>query len=184
MIHVNGDKVALDVYRDVHDDDYDYDDIIHKGILFDGSTLPATRISFQDGVSPDAGYFGTFDTILSQASPIKNFGTDVFCLVDEDDPPGSGNDLSAILYRDISTIAARNTVEEETISLNVFNTSNDTYHLFEMKQNRVENEANWNAHSGVNTWQTPGALGPLDSSNTVLGTFAPSRNPHTAASQR
>lgn len=33
MIHVDKDRVTYNAYRDVHDRDYDYDDIIHKGTL-------------------------------------------------------------------------------------------------------------------------------------------------------
>ena len=38
MIHVNGSKVTFDAYRDVHDGNYDYDDIVHSGTLKGGDT--------------------------------------------------------------------------------------------------------------------------------------------------
>ena len=61
-------------------------------------------ISFQDGVSPNSDYSGTRDTVLSQSAPSVNFGGDFALYVDGDDPPGSGKDLSTLLYWDISGI--------------------------------------------------------------------------------
>lgn len=92
--------------------------------------------------------------------------------MDGDD--GNGNDLSTILHWDINAIPAGSIVEGATITLNVFDKSNDTYQVYEMKQNWVENQATWNSYSSDKTWQTPGALGSNDRGNTVLGTFAPS----------
>ena len=169
MVHVDEDTVTFDVYRDVHDGVYDYDDIIHNGIL---SPTPVF-IHFKDGVSPDPGYSGTLDTVLSEDEPITNFGSDLACLVDGDDPSGSGKDLSTILYWDISAIPAGSLVEGVTITLNVSNTSNDTYQVYEMKRNWVESQATWNVYSSGNNWDTPGALGSDDRGSTVLGTFSP-----------
>jgi len=61
-----------------------------------------------------------------------------------------------------------------TITLNVFNKSNDIYQVCEMKRNWVESRATWKVYSSGNTWQTPGALGSNDRGNTALDTFAPS----------
>lgn len=33
MVHVDGANVTFEAYRDQHDGDYDYDDIIHAGLL-------------------------------------------------------------------------------------------------------------------------------------------------------
>ena len=33
MVHVDGDSITYDAYRDTHDGIYDYDDIIHSGTL-------------------------------------------------------------------------------------------------------------------------------------------------------
>lgn len=168
LVHVEEDTVTFDSFRDVHDGVYDYDDIIHSGTL---SPHPVF-IHFQDGVSPYTGYFGTLDTVLSEGYPDLIHGGDVVCLVDGDD--GDGNDLSTILYWDISAIPADSLVEKVTITLNVFNKSNDTYQVFEMKRDWVEDDATWNVYSSGNTWQTPGALGTNDRGSTVLGTFSPS----------
>lgn len=168
MIHVKENAVTFDAYRDVHDGVYDYDDILHSGTL---SPLPVF-IHFQDGVSPDTGYSGTLDTVLSEEYPGSNHGGDLTCLVDGDD--GNGNDLSTILYWNISTIPTGSLVEGVTITLNVFNESNDPYQVYEMKRNWVESYATWNVYSSGNPWQTPGALSPNDRGSTVLGTFAPS----------
>lgn len=168
MVHVDADTVTFDAYRDVHDGVYDYDDIIHSGTL---SPTPVF-IHFKDGVSPDTGYSGTLDTVLSEEYPDSNYGSELACLVDGDD--GGGNDLSTVLYWDISAIPAGSLVEGVTLTLNVSNRSNDTYQVYEMKRNWVEGEATWNVYESGNNWDTPGALGSDDRGSTVLGTFSPS----------
>ena len=70
LIHVEENTVTFDAYRDGHDGVYDYDDILHSGTL---SPLPVF-IHFQDGVSPDTGYSGTLDTVLSNVAINGNLG--------------------------------------------------------------------------------------------------------------
>ena len=168
MINVEENMVTFDAYRDVHDGDYDYDDIIHSGTLYP----PPAFIHFQDGASPDTGYSGTLDTVLSEEFLDSNYGNELACRVDGDD--GNGNDLSTILYWDVSAIPTGSIVEGVTVTLNVFDPSNDTYQVYEMKRNWVESQTTWNVYSSGNTWQIPGALGSDDRGSAVLGTFAPS----------
>jgi hypothetical protein len=70
LIHVEENTVTFDAYRDGHDGVYDYDDILHSGTL---APLPVF-IHFQDGVSPDTGYSGTLDTVLSNVAINGNLG--------------------------------------------------------------------------------------------------------------
>ena len=132
-----------------------------------------TTISFQDGVSPDSGYFGTLDTVLSQNDPSINYGGDISLYVDGDDPSGSGNDLSTMLYWDISTIPTGSTIQEVSITLNVFNASSHIYQVYEMKRDWVESESTWNLFSSTNGWETPGALGSQDRGEVGFGSFSP-----------
>ena len=104
MIHVDSETVTFNAYRDGHDGVYDYLDIVHSGTLYDSNTPPPDDIDFQDGVSPDPDYSGTLDTVLAEEDPDANFGSDLAGLLDGDDPPGSGSDLSTILSWDIRAI--------------------------------------------------------------------------------
>jgi hypothetical protein len=174
MIHVDSETVTFNAYRDGHDGVYDYLDIVHSGTLYDSNTPPPDDIDFQDGVSPDPDYSGTLDTVLAEEEPDANFGSDLAGLLDGDDPPGSGSDLSTILSWDIRAIPVGSLVEGATIALNVFNQSSDTYQIYEMKQDWVESQATWNIYSTSSGWHAPGALGTNDRGSTVLGNLAPS----------
>ena len=135
-------------------------------------TLPpggGITISFQDGVSPDTGYAGTRDGYISQNSPASDFGSSVDVLLDGDDPPGSGNDLSALLKWDVSSIPAGSIVESVEIEIEVFNVSSGPYELYEAKRNWVEAGASWNNYSVGNPWETAGAQGANDRGSTALG---------------
>jgi len=132
-----------------------------------------TTINFQDGIEPDYGYLGTLDTVLSQFDPTFYYDGDIALYVDGDDPDGSGNDLSTLLYWDISAIPAGSIIQEVSITLNVFGVSNDSYQVYEMKRDWVESETNWNLYSLTNGWEIPGALGAQDRGDLVLGSFSP-----------
>ena len=173
MVHVNGSTVTFNAYRDIHDGSYDYEDIIHFGTIRDSNAL--LSVSFQDGVSPDSGYLGTHDTVLSQNDPTANDGGNVTLYADGDDPPGSGNDLSTLLYWDISAIPPGSTVKEVSITLNVLNLSNDTYKLYEIKRDWVESESTWNSCSSTQAWEIPGALGSADRGNALIGSYSPGK---------
>ncbi len=132
-----------------------------------------TTISFQDGVAPDSGYAGTIDTTISQNAPATNYGNDASCYVDGDDPSGSGDDLSTLFRWDVSAVPAGSTVEQASITLNVFNLSNDTYELYQLLPDWVESEATWNLYVSGGSWQITGAQGPADRGSDIIGTFAP-----------
>ena len=130
-------------------------------------------ISFQDGVSPESGYLGTRDTVLSQYDPNANFGSIVAVYVDGDDPSGSDNDLSTLLYWDISAIPAGSTVREVSITLNVFNSSIHSYQVYEMRRDWFESESTWNLYNSTNVWEISGALGSQDRGSTAFSSFSP-----------
>jgi lysophospholipase L1-like esterase len=130
-------------------------------------------INFKDGLSPESGYFGTLDTVLSQNDPSINYSGDIALYVDGDDPAGSDADLSTLLYWDISAIPAGSIIQEASITLNVFNASNDSYQVYEMKRDWMESASTWNLYSSTNGWEIPGALGSQDRGDMVLGSFSP-----------
>jgi hypothetical protein len=170
LVHVNGSMVTFKAYRDNHDGNYDYADIVYSGELH-GSL--GTTVSFQDGVLPDTAYSGTRDTTLSQNDPNSNFGSKTALYVDGDDPGGSGKDKSALVYWDINDIPIGMTVNEASITLSIFNRSNDTYQMFEIIRNWVESESTWNRYRVGLNWQIPGAFGSQDRGATSIGFFSP-----------
>ena len=140
----------------------------------------SSTVSFQDGVSPSAAYVGTRDVYISQNAPTANSGTSAELLLDGDDPPGSGNDLSTLLKWDIAQIPAGSIVESAQIDIEVFNRSTGIYELFELKRDWVESQASWNAYSSGNSWQTGGAQGTNDRGTTAVGSIAASvTGPHS-----
>ena len=123
-------------------------------------------LEFQNGSLPDAGYNGTDDTYLSQGLPDSVHGAETILLLDGDD--GGGVDLASILLWDITDIPADATIESASITIEVFNPSNSSYSIFEMKQPWVENEATWNQYATGLSWQTAGAQGNLDRGASIL----------------
>lgn len=137
---------------------------------------PAVTVSFQNGVFPSAGYAGTDDTCLSQANTGTNYGSATALYVDGDDPVGSGNDLAALLRWDLSQVPAGSTVQTASLTVNVFNSSANSYPVYELKQGWVESAATWNVYASGLGWQTTGAQGALDRGTIVLGSLAPAAN--------
>ena len=68
------------------------------------SSNPPNTITFQDGIAPIEGYRGTLDTYLSESAPDTNYGSEINCRVDGDEPSSTGLDLSTLIRRDISQI--------------------------------------------------------------------------------
>ena len=115
---------------------------------------------FQDDVFPDASYSGTTDTCIESASV---HGGDTPLIVDGDP------DSSAILEWDVSAIPTGSTILRAWITVNVQNTSADTYAVYEMKRDWVEDEASWIDYADGGSWQTAGASGADDRGATDLG---------------
>ena len=138
------------------------------------TTAPGSpvTVSFQDGALPTAGYAGTTDTILSQAAPSANYGSDPTGLADGDDPSGSANDKSTLLRWDVSSISTGSIVTAGSVTLNITNLTNGSYPLYGLLQPWVENEATWTSYAAGSNWQTAGAQGSLDRGATI-GTLGP-----------
>ena len=95
----------------------------------------AITISFQDGVTPTSGYEGTRDTKIKADAQDTNFGSDT-----ELEADGSP-DYATLLKWDLSSLPASSTVLSAEVTIEIFNTSPDSYEIYEMKQDWVEDEA-------------------------------------------
>ena len=139
------------------------------------TSLPGNplTVSFQNGALPDAGYGGASDTILSQADPTTNYGSDPTGLADGDDPPGSANDKSTLLRWDISSIPAGSTVTASSLTLNITNLTNGSYPLYGLLRPWIENQATWTSYAAGSDWQTAGAQGSLDRNAAAIGVLGP-----------
>ena len=81
------------------------------------------------------------DTRILENAPNTNYGTLTSLGVDGDEPAGTGKDKSALLKWDLSTIPAGSKISSASITLNVTNTSTETYQAYELKQPWVESAA-------------------------------------------
>lgn len=128
------------------------------------------EIAFQNGRSPSTSYTGTTDATLEQTIPDERTGNDPICFVDGDEE-GTGQDRVAILRWDISAIPEGSTIIDASIALNVVNSSNDVYYLYEMKRGWVENQATWYDYRNGRQWANGGASGSQDRGTTRLGSL-------------
>jgi predicted phosphodiesterase len=131
------------------------------------SWLDPVTVSFQDGVSPDAGYAGTRDTYLEQAAPDANQGSATALLVDGDD--GGGSDLTSLVRWDLEAIPASAILDGASIEIDVFNASSDSYELYALLVPWAEDEATWNESATGLAWGSAGASGAGDRGGEVLG---------------
>ena len=128
-------------------------------------------IALQNGRPLSTSYRGTTDVTLEQAIPDERTGNDPTCFVDGDDPQGTGQDRVTILRWDISAIPEGSTIINASITLNVVNSSNDVYYLYEMKRDWVENQATWYDYRNGRRWASGGASGSQDRGTTRLGSL-------------
>ena len=133
----------------------------------------ARTISFQNGLAPNTTYHKTDDTYLSQSRNTLVFGGVSQLLVDGDDPPGTGKDLSALVRWDIAGfIPAGSRVQDVRITVAVLDPSAARYSIYELKRPWVESQATWKIYAIGKYWQTAGARGGLDRGATVLGSIS------------
>ena len=140
------------------------------------NTLPpggSATVSFQDAVSPTAGYTGTEDAYISQNSPTSNSGSSQELLADGDDPSASGNDLSSLMLWSISQIPAGSVITSAQIDIQVFNPSGGSYELYEVKRNWTENGASWNDYSSETPGKPLARRGRVTGARRLLGQLPP-----------
>lgn len=128
--------------------------------------------SFQDNISPDTGYDGTFDTYIREASASSNFGGATTLQVDGDEPSGSATDMSILLGWDIGVVPADAMVQSATIYLNVLNISSGPYSCYGLLTPWEETQATWNNALTASTWAIAGARGAGDRANLPLCTIS------------
>jgi hypothetical protein len=111
---------------------------------------------------------------MLQNAPKKNYGTAISLGVGGDEPAGTGKDKSTLLKWDLSTIPAGSKISSASVTLNVENSSAQTYQAYELKRPWVESAATWQLYAAAKSWQIAGAKGSLDRGTTVVGTVSPS----------
>ena len=116
-------------------------------------------ISFQDGVSPTTEYAGTRDTWISENNPDANYGDDVEF---DADGEASGSQEWALVKWDVNAVPADGRVLDATVTFTVNNASSNTYDLYAVLRDWVEDEATWNEYSAGSTWGSPGATASTD----------------------
>jgi hypothetical protein len=128
-------------------------------------------LEFQDGFHPSPAYSGTNDANLSEMLPNENLGSENSLLLDGEHPVATRKDMSVLLKWDLSLIPQNSTVQSVTFTLNVTNRSENSYELFEIKKEWVEDKVSWNFYDGINLWETPGAKGADDRGAVILAKY-------------
>jgi hypothetical protein len=106
----------------------------------------------------------TADSYISGDKKTTNYGAASSLIAD-------GNpDFAALLKWDLNSIPAGSTLQSATMSVNVIGTSADTFEIYQLKRNWMEQQATWNKATTGTNWQSAGAQGSMDRNSTVLGT--------------
>jgi glucose/arabinose dehydrogenase/PKD repeat protein len=114
------------------------------------------------------------DTIILENTPTTNYGATTPVGADGDEPTGSGRDKSSLLKWSVSTIPAGSKISSASVTLNVTNSSTQTYQAFGLKQPWAESAATWALYAAGQPWQIAGANGSLDRDAQAAGTIRPS----------
>ena len=137
-----------------------YEAVWHFG---EYATTTATTYTFQDGVSPTAGYAGTEDVNIKQNGATTNYNADTNLCVDYNgdgcQTPTTGIHRTLMQW-DISTILSC-TVSSASITVNNNITNGDSatirYGVQALRRNWTETGVTWNTYDGTNSWTTAGA---------------------------
>jgi hypothetical protein len=114
------------------------------------------------------------DTQIVENAPTKNYGAATSLGVNENDQSSIGKDKFALVKWDLSGIAPRTQINSASVTLNVTNSSTETYQAHVLKKPWVESAATWNVYSSGELWEVAGAKGSLDKEATVSGSITPS----------
>jgi len=119
-------------------------------------------VTFQDGVN---AYAGTRDTHIkggTTSTQNKNFNTATNVEI------CGSPDTAALLKWDLSAIPAGSTVQSVTLNLYITDASTQSFPLYDLKCDWVENGATWKAFATGSNWLVAGAAGALDRGATSL----------------
>lgn len=109
----------------------------------------------------------TADAYIHADAKTTNYGASASLVV-------SGRpDEAALLKWDLSSIPAGSTLQSAMLTINVTDTSVNTYEIYELKRSWTESQATWKVAANKTNWQAVGAQGALDIGSTVLGTVNP-----------
>jgi hypothetical protein len=133
-------------------------------------------VSFQNGSSPTAAYAGGDDASIKQANSTTNFGSATTCEADGDD--GSGVDKSCLVRWTLSGIPAGSTVQSASITLQIVNSTGNTYNLYALSRAWAESQTTWVNAQSSSPWAAAGALGASDR-GAVVGTVTGSTGSRT-----
>ena len=114
------------------------------------------------------------DTQIVENAPTKNYDAATSLGVNENDQSSIGKDKAALVKWDLSGIAPRTQISSASVTLNVANSSTETYQAYVVKKPWVESAATWNVYNSDKPWEVAGAKGSLDKEGTVAGSITPS----------
>jgi hypothetical protein len=109
----------------------------------------------------------TADTQIVENSSTANYGGATTLKVDGDNPDGSGKDVSSLLRWDLSSVPAGSKVDSASVTVNVTNSSSQTYQVYDLKRPWVGSAATWQQYASGSTWEVAGAKGSLDRGSQV-----------------
>jgi len=130
------------------------------GIILDDDGSGPVTVSFQEGVN---GINVSRDAEIQFNNPDINYGSETSIGVD------GSPDVAALLFWDVASIPIGSIVQSVDITVNITNTSNATYEIYDLKRAWVESEATWNEYASGQNWQVGGADGPEDRGTTAFG---------------
>ena len=169
ILDVGPREVRLEVLREVFgdgDDPVDYQDA-NRSLLLASRAGRSREHAFQAGVSPNPGYDGASDTVLIHGDP--------------DDPAGGEDELEvdgwpvqrALLKWRLDGVSPGGRVTYAAITLSVTDEAGGApYELREVTRAWREAEATWRQATRDAPWAAPGASGPDDRGEALLGTVA------------
>jgi hypothetical protein len=129
---------------------------------------PIFVAQLQNGVSQNGAYNGNLDTWIDENNKTAQNGATTTVRVDGADPLEE-----MILIRwDLSSIPAGASVQRSSVIVNVTdNSAGQNYSFYQLKQDWVESQANFQMPSLADDWQTDGARGANDRDTVSLGTI-------------
>lgn len=125
--------------------------------------------AFQDGVSPDPGYKGTQDTYLFQSDPESAKGNQPVCIVDGDDPGGTGRDAVALFRWDLADVPRHASVKAVKLVFQVSDISSETYKVYGVTRSWTERGASWRKARRGKRWDRSGGDRDGRELGTILG---------------
>ena len=128
---------------------------------------PVNTYWFQNGMFPSTAYVGTSDTYISKSAPTINYGSaGTVTISGPSTAPKRG-----LLRFDISAVPLSCKVKSAALVLNITDSAQNGYWIYEMKRNWSETQATWNQYATGLNWQTAGAGGANDRGTVGFGTL-------------